>query len=86
MILEVFLYCYFGSELVYQTHRMTDAIYSCNWIDQDRKFKKMLIMFMQSTQKSMTIIAGGFFTVNLAAFVSVLKSSYSVFALLMRLT
>ncbi|XP_037913007.1 odorant receptor 2a-like [Hermetia illucens] len=86
VIMEIFLYCYFGNDLVYESHRMTDAIYSCNWMDQGRSFKKILIIFMQSTQKSMTIMAGGFFPVNLSAFVSVLRGSYSLFAVLMRMT
>lgn len=105
VIMEIFLYCYFGNDLVYESHRMTDAIYSCNWMDQGRSFKKILIIFMQSTQKNMTIMAGGFFPVNLSAFVSVgnsfkciylefpnrflfqvLRGSYSLFAVLMRMT
>ncbi|CAD7085721.1 unnamed protein product [Hermetia illucens] len=86
VILEIFLYCYFGDELVHESGRITEAIYSCNRMDQNRSFKRNLVIFMQSTQESMTIIAGGIFSVNLSTFVSVLKSSYSLFALLMSMT
>ncbi|XP_037911475.1 odorant receptor 2a-like isoform X2 [Hermetia illucens] len=86
IILEIALYCYFGDELVVESSQITDAIYSCNWMDQDKMFKKNLLVFMQSTQEGMTIVAGGIFPVNLTTFVSVLKSSYSFFAVLMTMT
>ncbi|XP_037912196.1 odorant receptor 33b-like [Hermetia illucens] len=86
VILEIFLYCHFGNKLADESDRMTNAIYSCNWMEKDKTFKKNLIIFMQSTQNSMTIIAGGIFPVNLTTFVSVLKSSYSLFALLISMT
>ncbi|XP_037912020.1 odorant receptor 59a-like [Hermetia illucens] len=82
VILEIFLYCYFGEQLASESDRMTEAIYSCNWMGQDRRFKQNLIIFMQSTQTNMTIIAGGIFKVNLSTFVTVLKSPYSLFAVL----
>lgn len=71
VILEIFLYCYYGNELMCESQRMTEAIYSCNWIGQNKTFKKILLMFMQSTQRTMTIMAGGYFTVSLSTFVTV---------------
>ncbi|CAD7085719.1 unnamed protein product [Hermetia illucens] len=86
VILEILLDCYFGEQLAGESERMTDAIYSCNWTDKDKTFKKNLIIFMQSTQENMTIVAGEIFLVNLTTFVSVLKQSYSLFAVLMSMT
>lgn len=65
--------CYYGQELMYETSFITDAIYSymCNWIEQSPQFKKILIMFMQMTQRQMVIKVGGIAVVNLSSFMSV---------------
>ncbi|XP_037912023.1 odorant receptor 2a-like [Hermetia illucens] len=86
VIAEIFFYCYYGNELIYESQSMTNAIYSCDWTNRDEKFKKILLIFMQSTQTTMSIKAGGYFTVSLSTFVTVMKSSYSLFALLIRVT
>ncbi|CAD7085730.1 unnamed protein product [Hermetia illucens] len=86
IILEIFLYCYFGNELADESNRMSGAIYSCNWTNQDKSFRKNLLIFLQSTQTNMMIVAGGIFPVDLSTFVSVMKSSYSLFAVLMQMT
>ncbi|CAD7085724.1 unnamed protein product [Hermetia illucens] len=86
VILQIFLYCYFGNELINKSQRITEAIYSCNWTDQDKRFRKILLIFTQSTQTSMRIKAADYVVVSLSTFVSVMKSSYSLFALLMNVT
>lgn len=71
VLLQILMSCYYGQELMYETSFITDAIYMCNWIEQSPQFKKILIMFMQMTQRQMVIKAGGMFVVNLSSFMSV---------------
>ncbi|CAD7085747.1 unnamed protein product [Hermetia illucens] len=86
ILMEILLSCYYGNELLYESHLITNAIYSCSWTEQSERFKKVMIIFMQSTQMDMSVKAGGLINVNLESYMAVLKSSYSLFAVLIKAT
>ncbi|XP_037912034.1 odorant receptor 2a-like [Hermetia illucens] len=81
MASEICLPCYCGNEIVYENDQFTDALYSCNWMDRDRKFKQALLFTMQRTQKPTVIYAGGIVRVSLSTLLAVFKSAYSLFAI-----
>ncbi|XP_075145235.1 odorant receptor 2a-like [Haematobia irritans] len=82
--LEVFVLCYFGQLMSFQSWKLTYAFYSCGWLTQSPAFKRNLIITLLRTQKTLFINAGSFFPVDLPTFVKLMKFSYSAFTLLMR--
>ncbi|XP_055902149.1 odorant receptor 2a [Eupeodes corollae] len=83
--LESFVICYFGHNLKQESEDLTNAIYDCNWTNQLPKFKKTLLFFMMRTHKHNVILAGNYIPVDFPTFVMIMKYSYSVFTLLVRL-
>lgn len=59
------LQCFFGSEIQDKSERFMEAIYCCNWPDQDQKFKKSLLILMTRSRKDILIMAGGVMPVSL---------------------
>ncbi|CAG9857148.1 unnamed protein product [Phyllotreta striolata] len=82
ILLEIFLWCYFGNEVMIQSNLLCDAAYKCDWTDCSPTFKKHLLYFMTRSQMEMNIYAGSFFTLSLTTFVKIVKSSWSYFAVL----
>lgn len=55
--------------------------YSC-WYEFEPKFRKLLVLFIQRSQKPLELTAGGFFTMSLDMFTTILSRSYSYVAVL----
>lgn len=71
ILIEIIPICYFGTLLVEHTNKLTCALYNCNWMEQDQTFRKTLIIFMERSQKTNIILAGGMVPINLQTFISV---------------
>ncbi|KAM7348847.1 odorant receptor 2a-like isoform 2-T2 [Cochliomyia hominivorax] len=79
---EIFILCYFG-DLYYQANlHLTEAVYACNWMDRDEKFKQAFLILLQRSQKESCIMAGNIIPVRMPTFVKVMKTAYSVFTVL----
>ncbi|CAD7086372.1 unnamed protein product [Hermetia illucens] len=74
--------CYFGSQLQSESQHLTTAIYSCNWIEQTPGFKKDLLTTMIISQRQIQLSAGRIVQISLPTFLRVIKSTYSLVALL----
>nr|UTN00946.1 odorant receptor [Semanotus bifasciatus] len=84
MLLEIFLLCYYGNEVILQSMETTKFAYCGDWIDCSTEFKRNLLFFMTRSQVPLRLYAGGFFALSLETFVKILKSSWSYFAVLNR--
>lgn len=73
MIIEIYIPCYFGTVLHFESDKLTQAAFHSNWIDQNPYFKRMMLMFGQGTIKPIRIFAGAMFELNLTTFISVIK-------------
>lgn len=71
VLIEICLPCYCGNEIAHENNQFTTALFSCNWMDQDRKFKKALIFIMQKTEKPLEIYAGGIVRVSISTLLAV---------------
>lgn len=69
--IQVFPCCWHVNVLMQKSNLLTTAMYSCNWMDQNQEFRKMLIIFMQRSQKTNTILAGNLAPVTLQTFLAV---------------
>ncbi|KAH8373819.1 hypothetical protein KR200_004985 [Drosophila serrata] len=82
--LEVFIICYFGDRMRSQSEALCDAFYACNWVDQLPKFKQDLLFTLARTQRPSMIFAGNYISLSLETFEEVMRFTYSVFTLLVR--
>lgn len=65
MLLEMSIFNYMGSELIASNNSLKNALFEMNWTEKDLKFKKIMIMFQQRTQKFIEIRIGYIFVLDL---------------------
>ncbi|XP_037815424.1 odorant receptor 33b-like [Lucilia sericata] len=82
--LEIMPLCYYGTVVEMEFQNLTYAIFSSNWLEQDKIFKQNLRIFAETTKKPLHITSWVFY-VNLDTFLFVCKNAYSMFALIMNL-
>ncbi|XP_075160365.1 odorant receptor 59a-like [Haematobia irritans] len=82
-IAEILPSCYYGTLLEEEFQQLAYALFSCNWPDQNLKFKKNLRIFAEQASRRIYVTAW-LFPINNNAFLTACKNSYSIFALLRR--
>ncbi|XP_061393087.1 odorant receptor 42a-like [Musca vetustissima] len=82
VVVEIFPLCYYANCLLYDSDTLATEIFHSAWIDRDQRYRKMLIFFIQRTQKSMELWAGKMFPINLNSFISIAKFSFSLYTLI----
>ncbi|KAH1018191.1 hypothetical protein HUJ05_006005 [Dendroctonus ponderosae] len=78
MLFELFLYCWFGNEY----EQLPMHIWESQWLATDDCFKKQMIFTMLRTNRPVYFTAGKLARLTLPTFMSILKTSYSIFALI----
>nr|XP_015834400.1 PREDICTED: putative odorant receptor 71a [Tribolium castaneum] len=81
-ILALFLACLGGQHLINASETISDAIWSSKWYDADLRLRKDLIFMMARSQVGLYLNVGGFGILSYALFLSVIKMSYSILAML----
>ncbi|XP_030753545.1 odorant receptor 43a-like [Sitophilus oryzae] len=84
MITQVALYCWAGHNMRALSEDLSTACYMSKWYKTDTKTKKMMILFMERTKRPLTLTAAKMFPMTLTTLTSILRSSYSYFAVLQR--
>nr|WIG65271.1 odorant receptor 28 [Hippodamia variegata] len=82
MLVQIFVYCFFGNDLVMESNGITEAIYMSDWYTYDTSCKKILILIMERAKKPLVQSAGNVSVLSLQLFVTVLKQAYSLMAVL----
>ncbi|XP_061397139.1 odorant receptor 7a-like [Musca vetustissima] len=82
ILIQIFPACLCVTFMMSETSNLTTAMYNCNWIEQNHNFRRMLIIFMQRSQKINVIYAGGLAPVTLQTFLSIIKFSFSMYTIL----
>jgi odorant receptor len=82
MILEIFLPCYFGSELKFASSKLSDGLFSSDWIKGDKELKTAVTIMMENTKKELKMTAFGYFGVDLGTFTTIINSAFSYYAVL----
>ncbi|XP_073831196.1 odorant receptor 2a-like [Musca autumnalis] len=80
--IEILILCYFGDLYCRANEFLIDAIYDCNWIERDERFKKALLLLLQRSQQATCLMAGSLIPVRLPTFVKIMKTAYSAFTVL----
>lgn len=73
---------YYGSEFEAEVHKTTTSLYFSNWYEQTRIFKKHFMIFMENSLRKYNFSAGYVMPINKNTYLGVLKSTYSIYALL----
>ncbi|XP_041989062.1 odorant receptor 94a-like [Aricia agestis] len=82
ILTEIFVYCYYGSELTNESDMLTNAVYFMDWLEISPLDRKKIIILMERVKRPIVPIAGNLIPLSNVTFVKVVKSSYSFFALL----
>ncbi|CRK88695.1 CLUMA_CG002371, isoform A [Clunio marinus] len=83
MILEIFLPCYYGNEILLASQKLSTSLFHSDWIQEDKKFKTAMKMILENTKNPIKIAAAqGVFPVNLVTFLRIMNSAFSVYAVL----
>ncbi|XP_047120440.1 odorant receptor Or2-like [Schistocerca piceifrons] len=84
MLAELFIYCWFGDDLITESENLALAAYDAVTSLQGcpLSIKKSLMLLMNRAQRPLRITAGGFFPLSRESFVAVVNVSYSFFAIL----
>ncbi|KAI7815357.1 Odorant receptor Or44 [Rhyzopertha dominica] len=82
-IMQLFLFCFYGSLVTHHSSSLALYIYSSGWEDlEDNQIKKMMAFMILRSQRAKRLSAKNFVYVDLVTFLGVMKGTMSVFALL----
>nr|AOE48017.1 putative odorant receptor OR12 [Athetis lepigone] len=81
-LMQVFFLCFFADLMMSSSLEISNAVYNCKWYSADSKIGKQLLLVQTRAQEPCKLTAAGFADVNLNAFMRVLSSAWSYFALL----
>ncbi|XP_076761388.1 odorant receptor 94b-like [Xylocopa sonorina] len=82
ILLQSFLYCWYGNEVKLKSINLADMMFQIDWTEFDASAKKILLIAMNRTQSPIELESAHVMTVNIDFFMTLLKSSYSVYNLL----
>ncbi|XP_030376370.1 putative odorant receptor 19b [Scaptodrosophila lebanonensis] len=80
--LETSIICYAAELVFHEGEQLNIAIYSCNWVDLNLKFRRALILMCQRSQKLRVNVAAKLTPIRLATLLAVFKGAYSMFTVL----
>nr|AQN78457.1 olfactory receptor 55 [Meteorus pulchricornis] len=79
MLSQIFLYCWFGNEVITESSDIYLAIYEMNWPDLSLNTKKDLLIIMARSVYPIEFTSGHVVTLSINSFNAVMKLSYSVY-------
>ncbi|XP_033231939.1 odorant receptor 46a-like [Belonocnema kinseyi] len=82
MLSELFLYCFYGNELMTNSIDLQDGFAQANWLSFEDETKKSLIVSMIRSRNPILISTCSVILVNLDSFMMILKTSYSAYTVL----
>ncbi|XP_046815754.1 uncharacterized protein LOC124422863 [Vespa crabro] len=82
VLLQIYLYCYIGEELISESIGIMDAVYECEWYDLSSNKARSLIMIMIRAKVPFFITAGKFCSFSHKLFCNILRTSMSYLSVL----
>nr|ALD51499.1 odorant receptor 34 [Locusta migratoria] len=82
VIYEIFMYCWYADDILYQSSRLAMSAYACNWPGAPPQLQRALVFIIRRTQRPLGLTAGKFYYVSRETFVRLMSASYSYYALL----
>ncbi|XP_037944199.1 odorant receptor 94a-like [Teleopsis dalmanni] len=85
MTMQIFLPCYYGNEISWNSQKLVKCLYQSNWKDLPQKHKRCVLIYMQYLQKPTVIRAGNFFLIGLPVFLKTINNAYSLCAVILNM-
>uniref|UniRef100_A0AAU6NDB3 Odorant receptor n=1 Tax=Mythimna loreyi TaxID=667449 RepID=A0AAU6NDB3_9NEOP len=82
ILIELFIFCYYGNEVTAESERVTQSLYSMEWRRARLSFRRSLVLVMERAKRPLRPTAGRIIPLSLDTYVTILKSSYSFYAML----
>ncbi|XP_063925603.1 odorant receptor Or1-like [Zophobas morio] len=79
---QLFLYCWFGNEVETKSSKIPYSIFSSQWVDVSLHVNKNMQILVERCHRPIKITAINLFDLSLATFVTIMRTSWSYFALL----
>lgn len=80
MVVEIFIPCYYGSEILAVSVEVSASLFDSDWIDEGKNFKTAMKIFMEKTKRLNKISIFGVYDVDLETFTIICKSAFSLYA------
>ncbi|XP_035444091.2 uncharacterized protein LOC118271932 [Spodoptera frugiperda] len=74
--------CFLGQKIMDANIKFEQAVYACKWENFNQVNKKIVLVMLQNSQKTMTLTAGGMATLSFSYFMNIIRSTYSVYTTL----
>ncbi|XP_052751716.1 odorant receptor 46a-like [Galleria mellonella] len=84
MLGQLFIYCYFGTELIMESEFICQSIYCGDWLSLSPSFRRKLLLLMSYCKRPLALRTAYIIPMSLNTYIAVLKSSYSLFTFLNR--
>ncbi|XP_053963806.1 odorant receptor 7a-like, partial [Anastrepha ludens] len=81
VLIEALPCCWYVNALMEECSQLTTAMYDCQWYEQNKEFRKMLIFFMLRSQRTNILMAGNLVPITLQTFLNIIKFSFSMFTI-----
>jgi hypothetical protein len=78
----LFIPNYFSHRVLTKSHDILDACYESIWYEQNKKFKKMLLVFMERLKEPIKFEIVEVFDLNLEKFLETCSAIYSLYNVL----
>ncbi|XP_051166257.1 putative odorant receptor 71a [Leptopilina boulardi] len=82
MLLQIFLYTFYGNKLIEKSQSVADAVYNSDWLNVDSAQRRELKFIMQISSKGTILSHHGQCILNLNTFVWIVKASYTALSVL----
>lgn len=82
LLFHFFVPCFFGNEIQYDYAELLRDVYRINWTEADKKQIHSFVIIQENLKQNFQLKAAKIFPINLASFMRILKSGYSLYTVL----
>nr|AXF48775.1 odorant receptors OR25 [Lobesia botrana] len=81
-LLNAYIYCYLGNEMISQSEHLALSAYKASWTSWPLDLQKDLLILLRVAQKPLYMSAGGMVAMSIQTYSQTLYNGYSIFAVL----
>nr|WCC57359.1 odorant receptor 24 [Papilio dardanus] len=82
MLLQLFIFCYYGTQLKNESEYVNQSIYECDWPAVSPRLRRPLLILMERCYQPIAPCIAYIVPMSLDTFISVVKFSYSLYTFL----
>ncbi|XP_034833179.1 odorant receptor 46a-like [Maniola hyperantus] len=82
MLIEVFIVCWFGNELILKSLELRQAAFDGPWLETDVKTSMFIVILLERCNRPLRVTAGKIFTLSLDTYTYLINWSYKAFAVM----